>query len=37
MTHEQYPHPFYPENKVPEDVDDLVFLWETDTLTPSDR
>jgi hypothetical protein len=37
MIREQDSHPFYPDNKVPEDVDDLVFLWETETLTPSDR
>lgn len=37
MIREQEPYPFYPENKVPEDVDDLAFLWESETLTPSDR
>ncbi len=28
---------FFPSDKVPEDVDDLVFLWESDRLLPSDR
>jgi hypothetical protein len=37
MKLEQDPHPYYPDTKIPEDVDDLVFLWESDTLTPSDR
>ncbi len=31
------PYPLFPDNKVPEDVDELVFLWECDTLTPSSR
>ena len=37
MMLEQMPLPHYPESKVPEDVDDLVFLWEGDTLPSSDR
>ena len=28
---------FFPADKVPEDVDDLVFLWESNILLPSDR
>lgn len=31
------PDTFFPSDKVPEDVDDLVFLWENDSLLPSDR
>lgn len=37
MLFEQSPHPFEPDAKVPEDVDDLIFLWETETFTPSNR
>jgi len=37
MRVEQEPRPFAPDGKTPQDVDDLVFIWETQTLTPSDR
>ena len=37
MRIEQEPRPLLPEDRSPQDVDDLVFLWETQTLTPSDR
>ena len=37
MVIEQEPYSIFPTDKVPEDVDDLVFLWETDILLPSDR
>lgn len=37
MRIDQEPRPLFPEDRSPQDVDDLVFLWETQTLTPSDR
>lgn len=37
MRIEQEPRPFGPDSWMPQDVDDLVFFWENQTLIPSDR
>ena len=37
MMTELDPSFFFPSDRVPEDVDDLVFLWESDSVLPSDR
>lgn len=37
MATELDPTYFFPTDRVPEDVDDLVFLWENDSPVSSDR
>lgn len=37
MVTELEPVYFFPVDRVPEDVDDLVFLWESDSPISSDR
>lgn len=37
MRIDQEPRPFTPDGRPPQDIDELVFLWEIKTLTPSDR